>query len=171
VVNILKNTNKPKKTVNKQQILENLTPIVNQMAQRLGLTVLEVNFTKESGNYFLRIFIYSADKPISHAECADLTRLLSDKLDESDIIGVPYSLEVSSPGVNRKLKYPIEFEVFKNKEVIIILKARPGNKIKEITKTGILLGLSEDNDRVLVEIDETIETIKLSDVKTIQLEG
>lgn len=71
-------------------------------AQKLGLTVWDVRYEKEGGDWFLRILI---DKPggITVDDCESMSRAINDPLDNLDPIDGPYCLEVSSPGINREL--------------------------------------------------------------------
>lgn len=156
--------------VNKNKILENLFPIVEKSAKELNLIVLETSFIREHNQHTLRVFIYNQEKPVDHDDCANLTRLLGDQIEESNIIEVPYSIEISSPGVTRKLKNPIEYKVFKGKEVKIVLKRPLSEEDKNTVLTGILIGLTEDQKKVLVEIENTETAIKQDIIKTIQLE-
>lgn len=166
-----KNDNKPKQSVNKTQVLDSLNPIIEEAASELGLQVIDVTFTREHGKHFLRIYIYSEDRPITHEECTDMTRLISSKSDDSDIIDTPYSLEVSSPGIYRKLKNTTEYDIFKGKLVKITLKEflSPENKVN--VYSGELLGLSEDHNKVLLNTDNDVISIQLDKIKTAQLEG
>jgi ribosome maturation factor RimP len=166
-----KKQSKPKPSVNSTQLLETLIPIVEETAENLKLTVLETTFTKERGSFFLRIFIFNPDKPVDHSDCANLTRALSEIIDNSDLIPVHYSLEVSSPGVNRKLKNPIEYRIFKDKEVKVTLKKPLSEEEKNTVHTGILIGLSEDQSHAIVKVDNTEKTFNLKNIKNIQLEG
>jgi len=73
-------------------------PVIENTAMRYNLIPLEVSFEKESGHWFLRIFIYSSDHPVNHSDCEHITRGLGDLLDE--LIPFKYYLEVSSPGLD-----------------------------------------------------------------------
>lgn len=157
--------------INKSEILEKLEHIIEDSAFTLGLTVIDTTFNKEHGKYYLRIFIYHPERPVNHGDCTQLTRLLSQTLDESDLIEVPFSLEISSPGVNRKLKNSIEYDIFKGKPVKITLKKPLTPEDKANTYTGTLLGLSEDTESVLIEVNEISKCIEFKNIKTVQLEG
>jgi len=106
--------------LNKREIIEKLTPVVENTAMRYGLIPLEISLEKESGHWFLRIFIYNPKHPVTHEDCASITRGLGDFLDE--LIPFKYYLEISSPGVDRKLKSEREYLIFKGKDVIAKLK-------------------------------------------------
>ena len=109
-----------KEHINKKEILEKLTPVVENTSMRYNLIPLEISLEKENGHWFLRIFIYSVDHPVSHQDCENITRSLGDLLD--DLIPFKYYLEVSSPGLNRKLKSTREYVIFSGKDVIIKVK-------------------------------------------------
>lgn len=78
---------------------ELLLPIV----QEYGVEIYDVEYVKEGGGYYLRAYI---DKPegVNISDCENVSRALSDALDEKDFIPDAYVLEVSSPGLGRALK-------------------------------------------------------------------
>ena len=73
------------------------------IAKEAELTIYDVEFVKEGGNHFLRVFL-DKNGGISLDECEEFSRLLSEALDKADPISQNYYLEVSSPGIERKLK-------------------------------------------------------------------
>jgi len=156
--------------VNKAIILKKLIPVIEKAAAELGLTVLDVTFNKEHGKYFLRIFIYNPDSHITHGDCGNMTRSVNEIIDNMDLIEVPYSLEVSSPGINRKLKNLVEYEVFKGKEVKVTLKKFLSPDEKNNVLTGKLLGLTNNKESTIIRLNDTDREIKLDNIKTIQLE-
>ncbi len=104
----------------KSEVLEKIMPVIENTAMRHNLIPLEVSFEKENGHWFLRIFIYSNDHPVNHNDCEHITRGLGDLLDE--IIPFKYYLEVSSPGLERRLKSNKEYIIFKGHNVIVKVK-------------------------------------------------
>ena len=91
-----------KQELNRHEILEKITPLIENTAMRFDLIPIEIDFSKENHRWFLRIFLYSHKRPITLEDCENVTRSLNDFLDE--IIPVKYYLEVSSPGLERKFK-------------------------------------------------------------------
>jgi ribosome maturation factor RimP len=153
------------KNVNKKEILDRVTPVIEQIALQLGLVLVEVDFVMESGSWHLRIFIFSNDHPISHKDCEDMTKSLNEYLDP--LIQIPYYLEVSSPGVERKLKSPKEYEIFKGRKADIKLK-QPQDDLKLFTatiieytpETGLNVKLS-DTDKMINIKTENISSVRL----------
>ena len=80
-------------------VRENCEPIIED----LGYDLVDLEFVKESGEYFLRFYIGKLGG-ISIDDCQKTSEILSDKLDEIDPIDKSYYLEVSSPGLDRPLK-------------------------------------------------------------------
>ena len=124
-----------KQDLNRHEILEKITPLIENTAMRFDLIPIEIDFAKENHRWFLRIFLYSHKRPITLDDCENVTRSLNDFLDE--IIPVKYYLEVSSPGLERKFKSDKEFEIFKNKRISIKLK----QPLKGFSKVKSLTGL------------------------------
>lgn len=92
---------------------ERVTEIVEELAQPIaeaaGVEVVDVEYKKEGSHWFLRVYI---DKPggVDIDDCSRFSEVLSERLDEVDPIPGAYFLEVSSPGVERPLKKPADFE-------------------------------------------------------------
>src|SRR5689334_1050343 len=96
-----------------------VTGKVLNIAQRVGdsegIEIVEVQLLGGGGSRVLRIYI---DKPegVTHADCENVSHQVGTILDVEDVIpGGKYTLEVSSPGVERKLTKPRDFERFLGK--------------------------------------------------------
>ena len=91
-----------------------VTDAVAQLAlpyvEAAGCTLWDVEYVKEAGEWFLRVYIDKADG-VSIEDCEAVSRPLSDKLDEADPIEGSYTFEVSSAGADRVLKKPEHFAV------------------------------------------------------------
>jgi ribosome maturation factor RimP len=103
-------------------------PVVENTCVKYSLIPLEVSFTKENGRWFMRIFIHKNHGSITLDDCENLTRGIGDYLDE--LIPMNYHLEISSPGLDRKLKSPMEYIVFKGKKATLKLK-KPTDEFPE----------------------------------------
>jgi len=154
------------KMIDKKDILNKITPVLEKVAYQLGLILLEINFVKESGKWHLTVYIYSQDHQISHKDCEDYTNSLGEYLDQ--LIPVHYYLEVSSPGTERKLKSPLEYNLFKGKKVDIKLKQPIREHLKVFTakiveyqpESGLKVQLTDTDE--IIEIDNiNISQIKL----------
>lgn len=105
---------------NKKELMDKLIPLIDNTAMRFNLIPIEVDLSKENHRWFLRIFIYSTEKNIGIEDCENVSRSLGDFLDE--LIPFKFYLEVSSPGIERKLKSEREYIVFKGKDISLKLK-------------------------------------------------
>lgn len=97
--------------------LDHVRAIIDRVASSLGVDVVEVELRGGGKSRMLRIFI---DKPqgVTHEDCANLSREVGTILDVEDAIpGGSYTLEVSSPGLDRKLWRPADFERFQGSRV------------------------------------------------------
>src|SRR6266853_7007716 len=100
--------------------LERIREAAERVARSVGIDVVDVEW-KVGKQRFLRVYI---DKPegISHRDCETVSNQLSVILDVEDLVpGPPYILEVSSPGLDRKLTRPAEFERFTGRKARISL--------------------------------------------------
>ena len=93
-----------------------------------GCTLWDVEYVKEAGTWYLRVFI-DKDGGVSINDCEAVSRPLSDKLDEVDPIEGSYVLEVGSAGADRVLKKPEHFAAFIGSAVEVRLyRAQEGKK-------------------------------------------
>ena len=113
-------SNAPFEYVNKRELMEKLEPLIDNTLMRFGLIPVEVELVKENHRWFLRIYIYSSERDVSIDDCENVSRSLSDFLEE--LIPFKYYLEVSSPGMERKLKSNKEYIIFKGKDIQLKLK-------------------------------------------------
>ena len=102
--------------------LDHVRAIAERVAASLGLEVVEIELRGGGKSRMLRIFI---DKPggVTHEDCASLSREVSTILDVEDAVpGGSYVLEVSSPGLDRRLYRPADFERFQGSRVKLTTK-------------------------------------------------
>lgn len=93
----------------KGNTVEIVWALAQPLADELGLSIWDVNYVKEGADWFLRIFI-DKEEGISIDDCVDMTHAINPVLDREDPISQEYTLEVSSPGLNRKLTRPEHFQ-------------------------------------------------------------
>ncbi len=155
------------KNINKFEILEKIKPLVENTAMRYGFVPIETDFSKESGRWFLRIYLYSKEKPVTLDDCENISRSLSDFLDQ--LIPVKYNLEVSSPGLDRKIKSDMEYVIFEGKIVNVKLKKPLDENTQEKHITGRILDFSEAEGLTL-ETENGRITIPKENIQKSQLE-
>ncbi len=129
------------------------------IAAAQGCTLWDVEYVKEAGTWFLRVYI-DKEGGVSINDCEAVSRPLSDKLDEVDPIEGSYVLEVSSAGADRALKKPEHFAAFLGSEVEVRLyRARDGKK----EFVGVLAGY--ENGDVLLEGGLRFEKKEIAQVR------
>ena len=125
-----------KQELNRHEILEKITPLIENTAMRYGYLPIEIEFVKENHRWFLRIYLYSKEKDVTLDDCESVTRSLNDFLDE--LIPVKYYLEVSSPGLERKFKSDKEFLIFQGRRISLKLKEPLAGETEIIFKGEII---------------------------------
>ncbi len=141
-------------------IIEMATPI----AEANSCYIYDVEYVKEGGAWYLRVYADKEDGGISIDECEVINRALGNELDKADTIRENYILEVSSPGIERKLKTPGHFMKYIGRTVDIgLYKAIDGSKIL----TGELT--SYEDDSFTVKIDENETKLAVSDTTFVKL--
>jgi ribosome maturation factor RimP len=153
---------------------EKVTDIVYNMALPLakerGLSIYEVEFKKEGSDKVLRVILDtqpgSEDTAfVSINDCEEVSRRLSDMLDEKDPISEVYMLEVTSPGLDRPLKKAEDFIRFCGHSIDIgLYKAVNGSKVV----TGILDSYNDGDVTVTLANGEKITIVK-KDISSVKL--
>lgn len=90
------------------------------IAAEQGCTIWDVEYVKEAGTWFLRVYI-DKEGGVDITDCEAVSRALSDKLDEADPIEGSYTLEISSAGIDRVLRTPEHFQQFLGSEIEVKL--------------------------------------------------
>ena len=120
--------------------LDKVREIAERVAQSSGLILWDIELKGSGASRTLRIFI---DKPegVSHADCELISQRVGDALDAEDVVpGEGYTLEVSSPGIERKLTKPRDFERFVGQRAKFLLREPVENQRRW---EGTLAGFSE----------------------------
>lgn len=133
--------------VRRGSIAERARAVVEPIIESLGYEVVDVVFVKEGPQRILRITIDHPDG-IDLDACTRVSEAIDAPLDEADPIPGSYSLEVSSPGLDRPLYKPQHFERFAGREVEVRTYAPiDGRK----NWRGILVGLQ--GDELALQVD------------------
>ena len=107
--------------------------MVEPILKENGLTLVDVEYVKEAGTWYLRLYI-DKEGGVTIDDCELVSRALSDKLDADDFIPDAYTLEVSSPGLGRPLKKEKDYTRNLEKEIEVHLFQAVG-KQKEFIGT------------------------------------
>lgn len=139
----------------KEVLKQKLLPLIEEE----NLELVELEFTGKPPRSVLRVFV---DKigGVDVEECAYLSQKLSDFLDTEDLIEKSYTLEVSSPGLDRPLLSLDDFRRKTGEKVRLYLKTSSG-KFAEIK--GEITGVSEGEVRV--KIEDKVEIIPLEKIE------
>lgn len=101
-----------------RELHELLAPLVGA----LGLELLGVEFAASSASSLLRLYIDAPERPVTIEDCEAVSREVSANLDVNDPIAGQYTLEVSSPGIDRPLFDAAQFARFAGQQAKLALK-------------------------------------------------
>ena len=133
----------------KKEIINKITPLVENTLMRFGFMPVEIDFVRENNKDILKIFIYSNTKPVTLDDCEKISRSLDEFLDE--LIDFKYSLEVSSPGLTRKLKSEKEYLIFVGK--IVSIKTKTNDVFPNYKVEGKILDYNEEKGVLIEEVE------------------
>ncbi len=136
---------------------ERIKEIATEVCETLGVALYDIEYSTNR----LRIYIDSLDpvEKITVSLCARVSEALSLRLDILNLITHQYVLEVSSPGIERKLKVPAHFKKAQGKNIQIVLKS-PSS-----TLTGKLI--AADDEEIVLETKQGEELkIKYTEIKS-----
>ena len=131
-------------------IILDLEKLIEPIVEELSYKLYHIEFVKESGENYLRIYIDKEDG-INLEDCEKVSRRISDLLDIEDPIDSSYYLEVSSPGINRLLYNEKHYNSYLGEKVNLKLK-----KIFEGSKQieGVLIDFDESIIKVSINGNE-----------------
>jgi ribosome maturation factor RimP len=124
-----------------QTLTAKVVEIANRVGASVGIEIVDVELVGGGNNRVLRIYIDKA-AGVTHSDCEVVSHEVSAILDAEDVIPGSYQLEVSSPGVERKLKTARDFERFQGKKARIQLRKPIENQKRwEGTLAGVTGGV------------------------------
>jgi len=135
----------------REDIASKIEEVARRVAESEGLEVVEVEVKGGGNNRLVRIAI---DKPegVTHGDCEVMSHQVGTILDVEDVVPGRYTLEVSSPGIERKLTKPQDYERFQGKKAKITLRdAVEGRRTWE----GTLAGYADGSVKVETEPGKT----------------
>ena len=153
--------------VDGKAFVSRITELAEPLCEAEGLELVHVEYQNEPGGRIARVYI---DKPggVLLDDCAHVSRQLSDLLDVSIDGDWAYNLEVSSPGSERPLSKPADFEKFKGQRAKIRLaEPLPGSTGGQKNFTGILAGMADGAVTLLV--DDKPVSIPMRDIRRARL--
>lgn len=143
-------------------IKENIVRISNEIAEKLNFFVIDINFRGDNRKKIIEVYV-DAEKNIDADNLAEISREINSVIEEQDIIQQAYRLDVSTPGVDRPLKFLKQFPKHINRNFDVTYKT--GDEIKTIT--GKLLSVEReelmflsDKKEILIEF-KNITTAKV----------
>ena len=146
------------------KIEEKVEQLVKDPIEKLGYSLYDVEYVKEGPEYYLRIYI-DKESGIDLNDCEKVSNEINEILDKADYIKEQYYLEVSSPGIERRLrKYKhLEQNIAKNVEIKQFKKDNNGKK----EYTGKLKAFNQEE--IIIETDKeiAIERKNIAQIKTI----
>ena len=130
-----------------------------------GCTLWDVEYVKEAGTWYLRVLL-DKEGGVDILDCEEISRKLSDLLDEADPIDGSYTLEVGSAGAERALKRPSDFVRYLNSPVLLKLyRAKDGRK----EFAGHLAAYDEATGDITITLGKETLTFTKKEVALIRL--
>ena len=145
------------------KITDTVGALARPFVEAAGCTLWDVEYVKEAGEWFLRVYI-DKEGGVSIDDCEAVSRPLSDALDQADPIEGSYTFDVSSAGADRVLKKPEHFAQFLGSEAEVKLyRPREGHK----SFVGPLLSYADGD--VTLEISGSPVTFEKKEVALTRL--
>jgi len=139
-----------------QDVVEQVRTLANRVAGSRGLEIFDVQYRREGGGMVLRVQIdrpwnrtAAAEEGVTVEDCAAVSRDLSAMLDVEDIVPSAYTLEISSPGLDRPLRKAAEYGRFSGRRAKLVMREAVDGQMYFKGRLGGLEGTD-----VLIETDD-----------------
>ncbi|MBL0848723.1 MAG: ribosome maturation factor RimP [Candidatus Liberibacter ctenarytainae] len=146
---------------------KSISNLIQPIVEEMGFRIVQVSFLQE-GNSLLRILVERDDANMTLRDCEKLSKAISPIIDVENIIEEQYTLEVSSPGVDRPMVRKSDFVRWNNHVVECEFMAASGDKEKVVGKileasdTGFFMekkrrkGMEVENSRIAISFDSLL---------------
>src|SRR5438876_7674138 len=111
-------------------VMDQVRAVAARVVESYGLEVFDVQYRREASGMVLRLQIdrpgpaATAEESVSVEDCARVSRDLSAVLDVEDVVPTAYTLEVSSPGLDRPLRRPDDYRRFAGRRAKVVMRER-----------------------------------------------
>lgn len=135
-----------------KKVTEIVAELAAPVAAEFGCELWDTEYVREAGQWFLRLYL-DKDGGVDILDCENVSRRVSDLLDEADPIEGSYIFEVSSAGAERQLKRPSDFGKFLGSPVLLkTYQNRDGRKefpgvLKEYDGGAVVLEMGKQELR------------------------
>jgi ribosome maturation factor RimP len=135
-----------------KKVTEIVAELAAPVAAEFSCELWDTEYVREAGQWFLRLYL-DKDGGVDILDCENVSRRVSDLLDEADPIEGSYIFEVSSAGAERQLKRPSDFEKFLGSPVLLkTYQNRDGRKefpgvLKEYDGGAVVLEMGKQELR------------------------
>ena len=136
-------------------VVDRIRTIAERVAAGYGLEIFDVQFRREAPGMVLRVQIdrpgpaAAAEESVSVDDCANVSRDLSAILDVEDVVPTAYTLEVSSPGLDRPLRRVDDYARFAGRRARLVTREKVDGQTFFL---GRLAGI--DGDAILLDGDD-----------------
>ncbi len=161
-------------------IEERVETLIKPIIEQLGYKLYDVQYVKESSNYYLRVFIEKEEGSIDLDDCEIVNNGINDILDTADYIKEQYFLEVSSTGLEKVLRKDVHLQNHIGSEVevklfkpVVLDQQEDNKKNKKEKKSKELIGILKgfDEKEITLELENeqliTIERKNIAIIKTV----
>ena len=142
-----------------------LTALLQPVVEGLGCELWELEYSPGRGNALLRVYIdTTAHEGITVEDCERVSRAISDVLDEADPIPGNYTLEVSSPGIERPLRTARHFAPYPGEKVFVEM-VHPIDERRRFNGRLVSAG----DDTIEVEVDGRMHRLPIAGIRKAHL--
>lgn len=141
-----------------RSVVKRVWELAEPLVTREGMEIVDIDYRHEGHGTVLRLYL-DREGGVSLDDLGPMSRCLGDVLDVYDIIPGRYTLELSSPGINRRLRRPEHFRRYLGKRVRVRTVARHDGRRSFL---GTLLAV--EADAIIIETPEGAQTIRLEDI-------
>ncbi len=140
-------------------IVQRIWDLAEPLVDNAGMEIVDIDYRREGRGLMLRFYLDRVDGGVTLDDLTPMSRVLGDVVDAHDVIPGRYTLEVSSPGINRRLRKPEHFRDFVGKQVRVrTIDEQNGRR----SFLGSLLNVGDEG--IEVEVDEGLRYFRFGDI-------
>ena len=142
---------------------QRLTEMLESPIESLGFELWGIEFVRAGKHSTLRVFI-DHENGIAVDNCVEVSHQVSSILDVEDPISTEYNLEVSSPGMDRLLFKPSQYEKYLGEQVSLTLRMAVNNRRKY---KGVITRI--EGEMLVLVVDGNEETVAIANIQQANL--
>lgn len=144
-----------------KSVEEHISLLAKESVENHGFFIIDIVFRGEKGSKVIQVFI-DGENPVTAEKCAEISREISGKIEQNELVKSSHRLEISSPGIDKPLKFLVQYNKHINRtfDITYLLndeKISFEGKLMKVEGENLFFLLKKSKEEIMLEFNSILE--------------